>query len=43
MAVKRAIQRHVQDLLAKAFLAGEVADGGKVILDADGDRLYVRE
>ena len=33
--LKRAIQRHVQDRLARAVLAGEIADGQKVALDVD--------
>ena len=39
--LKRAIQRHVQDRLARAVLAGEIADGQKVALDVDGDGLVV--
>ena len=39
--LKRAIQRHVQNLLAQAVLKGEVADGEKVRLDVEGDGLCV--
>ncbi len=41
--LKRAIQRHVQNLLAQAVLKGEVADGEKVRLDVEGEGLRVIE
>jgi len=40
--LKRAIQRHVQNMLAQAVLRGEVAEGEKVRLDVEGDGLCVR-
>ncbi|MHC4504305.1 MAG: ATP-dependent Clp protease ATP-binding subunit, partial [Planctomycetota bacterium] len=39
--LKRAIQRHVQNMLAQAVLRNEVADGEKVRLDVEGDGLCV--
>ena len=40
--LKRAIQRHVQNRLAQAVLAGEVADGDAVTFDVEGDELVIR-
>ena len=40
--LKRAIQRHVVDLLARAFLSGEIGTGDKVRLELAGDTLRAR-
>jgi len=41
--LKRAIQKHVQDLLARLVLKGEIKDGSKVTLDAAGDGLALKK
>jgi ATP-dependent Clp protease ATP-binding subunit ClpB len=40
--LKRAIQRHVIDMLAKALLAGEIGTGDKVRVEVDGEALRAR-
>jgi len=37
--LKRVIQRHVQDPLAEMILAGEVVDGDRVVISAEGNVL----
>ncbi|MFC4139539.1 MULTISPECIES: ATP-dependent Clp protease ATP-binding subunit [unclassified Microbacterium] len=40
--LRRLIQREVDDRIADLFVAGELADGGHVVVDAAGDALAVR-
>jgi ATP-dependent Clp protease ATP-binding subunit ClpB len=40
--LKRLIQREVQDPLAMKLLAGEVGEGGRVVVDREGDGLVFR-
>jgi len=40
--LKRAIQRHVVDMLAKALIAGEIGTGDRVSVEVDGDVLRAR-
>jgi len=40
--LKRAIQRHVVDMLAKALIAGEIGTGDRVAVEVDGDALRAR-
>jgi ATP-dependent Clp protease ATP-binding subunit ClpB len=40
--LKRVIQREVQDQLAELMLAGEVADGAEVVVDAGDEHLVLR-
>jgi ATP-dependent Clp protease ATP-binding subunit ClpB len=40
--LKRAIQRHVVDMLAKALIAGEIGTGDRVAVEVDGDVLRAR-
>jgi ATP-dependent Clp protease ATP-binding subunit ClpB len=40
--LKRVIQREIQNPLATELLKGTVAEGGKVIVDADGERIIFR-
>jgi ATP-dependent Clp protease ATP-binding subunit ClpB len=40
--LKRVIRKELEDQLARAMLAGEIADGQTVTVDADGDRLAVK-
>jgi ATP-dependent Clp protease ATP-binding subunit ClpB len=37
--LKRVIQRHLQDPLAEMILAGEVKDGDRVVISAEGNVL----
>jgi len=39
--LKRAIQRHVQNLLADAILTGKVKPGGRAVIDVSGDRFWI--
>jgi ATP-dependent Clp protease ATP-binding subunit ClpA len=39
--LKRAIQKHVQNLLADAILTGKVKPGGKAVIDVSGDRFWI--
>ena len=41
--LKRVIQRHVLDGLARALLDGEIEDGDAVVGDVDGERLVFRK
>ncbi len=41
--LKRAIQKHVVDMLAKALLAGEIGTGDKVLVELDGEALRARK
>ncbi|HET7236832.1 MAG TPA: ATP-dependent chaperone ClpB [Actinomycetota bacterium] len=40
--LRRLIQREVQDRLAMLLLSGEVAEGDRVVIDAEGDELAFR-
>jgi ATP-dependent Clp protease ATP-binding subunit ClpB len=40
--LKRVIQREVQDQLAEEILAGKIADGSEVIVDAGDEHLVLR-
>jgi ATP-dependent Clp protease ATP-binding subunit ClpB len=40
--LRRFIQREVETRIARAFIAGDIRDGAKITLDADGDELVVR-
>jgi ATP-dependent Clp protease ATP-binding subunit ClpB len=40
--LKRLIQRELQDRLAMKLLAGELADGADIVVDAEGDELVLR-
>ncbi|HEX5011366.1 MAG TPA: AAA family ATPase [Planctomycetota bacterium] len=40
--LKRAIQKHVVDMLAKALIAGEIGTGDRVAVEVDGDVLRAR-
>jgi len=40
--LKRAIQKHVVDMLARALIAGEIGTGDRVLVDVDGDELRAR-
>jgi ATP-dependent Clp protease ATP-binding subunit ClpB len=40
--LKRLIQREVQDPLALKLLSGELSEGGRVVVDRDGDALTLR-
>jgi ATP-dependent Clp protease ATP-binding subunit ClpB len=40
--LKRLIQREVQDPLALKLLSGELSEGGRVVVDRDGDGLTLR-
>ena len=39
--LKRALQKHVQDLLADAILAGKVLPGDTAVIDSSKDRFWV--
>jgi ATP-dependent Clp protease ATP-binding subunit ClpB len=39
--LKRAIQRHVQNLLADAILTGKVKAGDRAVIDVTGDRFWI--
>jgi ATP-dependent Clp protease ATP-binding subunit ClpB len=39
--LKRFIQREVETRIGRALLSGEIPDGSKIVLDADGDQLLV--
>jgi ATP-dependent Clp protease ATP-binding subunit ClpB len=39
--LKRAIQKHVQNLLADAILAGKVKAGDRAVIDVAGDRFWI--
>ena len=39
--LKRAIQKHVQNLLADAILTGKVKPGGKAVIDVSGERFWI--
>ena len=41
--LKRAIQRHLQDLLALALLSGEFGEGDTIVADVAGDKLAFRK
>jgi ATP-dependent Clp protease ATP-binding subunit ClpC len=41
--LRRAIQRHVEDLLAEEVLSGKFPRGSTVLLDREDDRLYIQE
>jgi ATP-dependent Clp protease ATP-binding subunit ClpC len=41
--LRRAIQRHVEDLLADEVLSGKFPRGSTVILDREGDHLTISE
>ena len=40
--LKRAIQKHVVDMLARALIAGEIGAGDKVLVETDGEALRAR-
>ncbi|MCM3614805.1 ATP-dependent Clp protease ATP-binding subunit [Microbacterium enclense] len=40
--LRRVIQREVDDRIADLFVSGELSDGGRVHVDADGSRVIVR-
>ncbi len=40
--LKRAIQKHVVDMLARALIAGEIGTGDRVLVDLDGDVLRAK-
>jgi ATP-dependent Clp protease ATP-binding subunit ClpB len=40
--LKRAIQKHVVDMLARALIAGEIGTGDKVLVETDGEALRAR-
>lgn len=40
--LRRVIQREVDDRIADLFVSGELSDGGRVHVDADGSRFIVR-
>ncbi len=40
--LKRLVQRRIENPLAQRMLAGEVNDGERVIVDADGDEITFR-
>jgi ATP-dependent Clp protease ATP-binding subunit ClpB len=40
--LRRFIQREVETRIGRALLSGEILDGAKITLDADGDELVVR-
>jgi ATP-dependent Clp protease ATP-binding subunit ClpB len=40
--LRRFIQREVETRVGRALLSGEILDGAKIALDADGDELVVR-
>ena len=40
--LKRAIQKHVVDMLARALIAGEIGAGDKVLVEVDGEVLRAR-
>ena len=39
--LRRIIQREVETRIERALLSGEILDGAKITLDADGDELVV--
>ncbi|GAA4479004.1 ATP-dependent Clp protease ATP-binding subunit [Microbacterium panaciterrae] len=39
--LRRLIQREVDDRIADLFVSGELVDGGRVVVDAEGDRLRI--
>jgi ATP-dependent Clp protease ATP-binding subunit ClpC len=41
--LRRAIQRHVEDLLAEEVLSGKFQRGSTVLLDREDDHLYIQE
>ena len=40
--LRRAIQRHIEDALSEALIGGQLADGGKIEVFLDGDKLGFR-
>jgi ATP-dependent Clp protease ATP-binding subunit ClpB len=40
--LRRYIQREVETRIGRALIAGEIRDGSRIIVDADGDELIVR-
>jgi ATP-dependent Clp protease ATP-binding subunit ClpB len=40
--LRRYVQREVETRIGRALVAGEIHDGARVVLDADGDELIVR-
>jgi ATP-dependent Clp protease ATP-binding subunit ClpB len=40
--LRRYIQREVETRIARSLIAGDIADGASITLEADGDRLAVR-
>jgi ATP-dependent Clp protease ATP-binding subunit ClpB len=40
--LKRYIQRHVETKLARAIIAGKIADGQEITIDVDNDELVIR-
>ena len=41
--LRRAIQRYVEDLLADEVLGGRIPAGGTVVMDREGDHLFISE
>jgi ATP-dependent Clp protease ATP-binding subunit ClpB len=40
--LRRYIQREVETRIGRALIAGNIGDGARIVIDADGDELIVR-
>ena len=40
--VKRFLQKHLETMLGRALIAGQVQDGDSIIIDSDGEKFIIQ-